>query len=183
MVKLSDAVVETYFRLTNLSGFFAHQLRWARGVRDCACSEDTSVWHSHSAVVVSIALIASHGASWAAELFALTLFLRLLVAWVVGWAVLRDRQVSNYVWLIPLRDLVAAVVWLVSFFGHTVVWRGERFQLKKGRLSRARRLMVGRGLKLSPRQLSEYRRWQNSRLLRYSALSLRLRSEMTLILY
>jgi ceramide glucosyltransferase len=81
-------------------------------------------------------VIAAHGAVWAGEVFALTLFLRLTVAWVVGWAVLRDRQVSNHVWLIPLRDLVAVAVWLVSFWGHTVVWRGDRFELKQGRLVR-----------------------------------------------
>ena len=35
-----------------------------------------------------------------------------------------------------LRDLIAVFVWIVSFAGHTVVWRGQKFELKNGRLIR-----------------------------------------------
>jgi len=38
--------------------------------------------------------------------------------------------------LLPLRDVVALLVWLVSFTGHTVSWRGDSFELKKGKLAR-----------------------------------------------
>jgi ceramide glucosyltransferase len=51
-------------------------------------------------------------------------------------SVLKDRQVLKDVWLIPLRDLVAVAVWIVSLRGHNVIWRGERFQLRNGKLSR-----------------------------------------------
>jgi ceramide glucosyltransferase len=135
-IKFSQAVVETYLPPYNLSGFFAHQLRWARGVRDSRAGGYFGLVFTFGLLWSMVALLAARGAVWSGELFALTFFLRLLVAWIVGWIVLRDRQVSNYVWLIPLRDLVGAVVWLVSFWGHTVVWRGERFRLKKGRMSR-----------------------------------------------
>jgi len=120
-VKLSDAV------------------RWARGVRDARFGGYLGLACTFGLLWSIVAVIAAHGAAWAGELFALTLFLRLTVAWVVGWAVLRDRQVANHVWLIPLRDLVAVAVWLVSFWGHTVVWRGDRFELKQGRLVRSGR--------------------------------------------
>jgi ceramide glucosyltransferase len=62
--------------------------------------------------------------------------MRLAVARFIGKGVLRDRQVMRDLWLLPLRDLVAAVVWAASFFGHTVIWRGDRFRLKNGRLVR-----------------------------------------------
>ena len=42
-------------------------------------------------------------------------------------------------WLLPLRDLIAVAVWIASFAGHTVVWRGETFELKNGRLSQIKR--------------------------------------------
>ena len=38
--------------------------------------------------------------------------------------------------MLPLRDVLAVAVWVVSFFGQTVVWRGERFRLNKGKLTR-----------------------------------------------
>jgi ceramide glucosyltransferase len=35
-----------------------------------------------------------------------------------------------------MRDLIAVAVWVASFAGHTVTWRGEKFELRKGRLIR-----------------------------------------------
>jgi len=51
--------------------------------------------------------------------------------------VLGDRQVLPSLWLVPLRDLVAMGLWVAGFAGNTIVWRGERFTLKDGRLWRA----------------------------------------------
>jgi len=50
--------------------------------------------------------------------------------------VLGDRDVLPTLWLLPLRDLVAMLVWVAGFAGNTVVWRGERFALKNGRLEK-----------------------------------------------
>jgi ceramide glucosyltransferase len=33
-----------------------------------------------------------------------------------------------------LRDLIAMGVWVAGFAGNTIVWRGERFTLKNGKL-------------------------------------------------
>jgi ceramide glucosyltransferase len=44
--------------------------------------------------------------------------------------VLRD------LWLLPLRDAFGLLVWVWSFAGDTVVWRGEEFRLKDGRITR-----------------------------------------------
>jgi len=38
--------------------------------------------------------------------------------------------------LIPVRDIFALLVWIVSFSGHTVSWRGDRFHLRDGKLIR-----------------------------------------------
>jgi ceramide glucosyltransferase len=79
---------------------------------------------------------ASGVAPWSLATLLLTLFLRYAVTLVVGWFVLRDRQVMKYPWLIPLRDLLAVLVWIASLGGHTVIWRGDRFRLKDGKLTR-----------------------------------------------
>jgi ceramide glucosyltransferase len=62
--------------------------------------------------------------------------LRTAVALAVGRAVLQDAQLPKHLWLLPVRDLVAVAVWVASFAGHTVTWRGDRFELKDGRLIR-----------------------------------------------
>ena len=83
-----------------------------------------------------LAVITANAAPWSWAVLGTTLLLRLAVALVVGRAVLQDRQLLKHLWLLPLRDLVAVAVWAASFAGHTVTWRGDRFQLKKGRLTR-----------------------------------------------
>jgi ceramide glucosyltransferase len=64
----------------------------------------------------------------------LSFFLRLALAMTVGAEVLGDREVLPSLWLLPLRDLVAVGVWVAGFAGNTIVWRGERFALKDGKL-------------------------------------------------
>jgi ceramide glucosyltransferase len=79
---------------------------------------------------------ASGGTLWAWVLAGTTLFLRAAVALVVGRSVLHDRHLLRQLWLLPLRDLVAVGVWVASLAGHTVSWRGDRFELKNGKLMR-----------------------------------------------
>jgi ceramide glucosyltransferase len=43
--------------------------------------------------------------------------------------VLRD------LWLLPLRDFFGLWFWAWSFAGDTVVWRGELFSLRDGRIT------------------------------------------------
>ncbi len=56
---------------------------------------------------------------------------------VVAKGVLRDETIVRDLWLIPLRDFVALAVWIASYLGNTVEWRGLRFKLKKGKLQKA----------------------------------------------
>jgi ceramide glucosyltransferase len=136
IVKLSEVVLETYLPSYGLRDFFAHQLRWARGVRDARASGYLGLAFTFGLMWVLLGLTASGGAFWAWGALAVILFLRLAVALLVGRSVLQDRQVLKNAWLIPLRDLFAVGVWIVSLGGHTVTWRGDRFRLKNGKLSR-----------------------------------------------
>jgi ceramide glucosyltransferase len=136
-VKLSDVVVETYLPAYSVREFLAHQLRWARGVRDARAGGYLGLVFTFGVLWASVALATSRGALWAWGALAITLFLRLAVAGVVGWSVLRDRQILRYAWLIPVRDLIAAAIWIASLGGHTVTWRGDRFRLKNGKLTRS----------------------------------------------
>ena len=135
-VKLSDVVVETYLPSYRLREFLAHQLRWARGVRDARASGYLGLVFTFGLLWSLFALAASRGALWAWSALAVTMFLRFAVALVVGQSVLHDRKILKYAWLIPLRDLVAAAIWFASLRGHTVTWRGDRFHLKDGKLTR-----------------------------------------------
>jgi ceramide glucosyltransferase len=61
---------------------------------------------------------------------------RIAVALTVGVGLLRDDQVLRDLWLLPVRDCFGLLFWLWSFAGDTVVWRGEEFRLRKGRITK-----------------------------------------------
>jgi ceramide glucosyltransferase len=135
-VKLSDVVVETFLPSYSLRDFFAHQLRWARGVRDARRGGYLGLIFTFGLMWALLAVVANGGVPWAWSALTLTLLLRLAVAFVVGHKVLHDPQVARKFWLIPLRDLIAVGVWIASLGGHTISWRGESFRLQKGKLTR-----------------------------------------------
>jgi ceramide glucosyltransferase len=135
-VVLSDVVVETHLPAYDLRGFLAHQLRWARGVRDARAGGYIGLVSTYGLMWALLALLAARGAQWSWVVFGVVAALRLAVALTAGRSALRDARLLNQLWLLPVRDLVAVAVWIASFAGHTVTWRGDRFRLKKGRLIR-----------------------------------------------
>ena len=54
-----------------------------------------------------------------------------------GVGILRDGQVLRDMIGLPLRDCFGLFFWAGSYAGDTIVWRGERFELKNGKLTRS----------------------------------------------
>jgi ceramide glucosyltransferase len=135
-VKLSEVVVETFLPPYTPREFLRHQLRWARSVRDSRPWGYIGMVLTFGLPWALLVLAFIHGALWAWGLAALTAVMRLAVALVVGRLVLKDRQVPRWLVLVPVRDLIAVAVWVASFMGHTVAWRGTSFILKDGKLAR-----------------------------------------------
>lgn len=135
-VVLSDVVVETHLPAYDLRDFIAHQMRWARGVRDARLGGYIGLASTFGIFWALLTLFSFSAVPWTWALLIAMLIIRLAVALAVGRSVLHDRQVLSGLWLIPLRDLIAVGIWLASFAGHTVTWRGDRFELKDGRLIR-----------------------------------------------
>ncbi|HMJ24019.1 MAG TPA: bacteriohopanetetrol glucosamine biosynthesis glycosyltransferase HpnI [Terriglobales bacterium] len=135
-VKLSDVVVETYLPHYTLRQFADHQLRWGRTVRDSRRWGYLGLGLTFGIPWALLVLVLSQGVFSAWALLVAVFSVRVAVALLVGWSVLRDRQVLPSLPLLPLRDLVALLVWIASLAGHTVVWRGDSFKLKDGKLAR-----------------------------------------------
>jgi ceramide glucosyltransferase len=136
-IRLTTEVVETSVPAYSFTSFLSHQLRWARTVRDSRRWGYLGLLFTHL-LPLAVANVVASGASFVSIwLLGLSFFLRLGVAMQVGAGVLGDRQVLRDLWLLPLRDAVGFAVWVWSFAGNTIVWRGERFVLKCGRLEKA----------------------------------------------
>ncbi|MGC2323440.1 MAG: bacteriohopanetetrol glucosamine biosynthesis glycosyltransferase HpnI [Terriglobales bacterium] len=135
-IVLSDLVVETAVPDYSLRDFWNHQLRWARTVRDASPRGNLGLVLTFGVQWAVVALIAVAGAAWAWTLFALAYGARIAALLVTTLGVCHDRATLRRLWLLPIRDLQAVLVWAASFAGRSIVWRGERFILEHGRLRR-----------------------------------------------
>src|SRR6185312_5447760 len=135
-VELVKEVVETTVPAYTLRGFCEHQLRWARTTRDSRRWGYAGLGVTYVVPWALATVVASGGALWSFSLLSLALLVRVSVALSVGVGILQDGQVLRDIWLLPLRDVFGLGFWLWSFAGDTVVWRGEKFRLRRGKLEK-----------------------------------------------
>jgi ceramide glucosyltransferase len=136
-IGLTREVVETSVPAYTWRGFFDHQLRWYRTVRDARPWGYAGLVFTYGLGWALVNVLASGLSPLSLWLLALSFFLRLGLAMQVGAGVLGDHQVLPGLWLLPVRDLIALGLWAGGFAGNTIVWRGERFAVKDGRLEKA----------------------------------------------
>ncbi len=135
-VELADIVVETAVPDYTFRDFWAHQMRWARNVRDRRPGQYFGLIVSFALVWAVFAVVAAPRAWWTWLVLVVAAIARMTSAIAIGRGVLRDPRVLRDLWLVPLRDLVALGVWIASFFGSQVEWRRLRYRLREGRLEK-----------------------------------------------
>jgi ceramide glucosyltransferase len=135
-VVLSPEVVSTSVPAYTLGGFWAHQLRWARSMRDSRRAGYVGLALTYALPWAMLNLAASGSTLASVALLSLVLAARLAVALTIGVGILDDRQVLRDLWLLPLRDCLGLALWAWSYAEDTVLWRGERLHLRRGLLTR-----------------------------------------------
>lgn len=123
-VKLSSLVIQHTCTERSFRGLFRHELRWARTIRLL-----NGIGHAGSIVTypVPLALMASmmEQGTLALALVGSAVGARLLLAWRIRNGI---GARSGPLWLLPLRDVLSFVVFLASFLGNSVYWRGTRYE-------------------------------------------------------
>ncbi|HZD91908.1 MAG TPA: bacteriohopanetetrol glucosamine biosynthesis glycosyltransferase HpnI [Pseudolabrys sp.] len=110
---------------TSARQFLAAQLRYARTIKSIDPAGYAGGVISHPFPLALCAVLIG-GGGHAIVLAAIALTCRIALCWQV------ERQFATRAgdyWLIPLRDLLSFTVYVASFFGATVKWRGQRFRL------------------------------------------------------
>jgi len=133
-IVLSEVVVATFLPSYTMKQFLQHQLRWARSIRDSRRGGYLGLALTFGLPWAILAVVANYKQIWVWGLLAAVIVLRLAVALVVGLRILGDRQVLSWLLMLPLRDFVAVLVWIGSFGGNTIDWRGDTFTLRNGKL-------------------------------------------------
>ena len=111
----------------SLSDLLKHELRWSRTVRVLRPLEHvgTVITYPFPLALAALALLGGGLYGGAAVLTALgaRIVLKSTVERVTG-------SCAGPLWLLPVRDIISMAVFLLSFFGQNVAWRGARFQVR-----------------------------------------------------
>lgn len=120
---LSDVIVDT-----NLGGgwksVWLHQVRWARTIR---VSKPGGYIGLPLTFATLWAVLCAATGEWRIAVAIMTM--RMAMATMSGWFVIRSRDALRLWWAVPVRDLFSAAVWVAGLFGNSVLWRGQRLRL------------------------------------------------------
>ncbi|MEA5114008.1 MAG: bacteriohopanetetrol glucosamine biosynthesis glycosyltransferase HpnI [Geobacteraceae bacterium] len=129
---LSAYFVESVMQRESLRSVLSRQLRWARTMRASRAGGYFASVITQPAPAMLLALVSS-GFSMAGWIAVLTLgAARMFCATVFSRIFVRDGIFPRYLWLLPVRDLLASAVWLLSFLGNRVVWRSRVYRVLPG---------------------------------------------------
>jgi ceramide glucosyltransferase len=132
LIALDGCFVESMMKAESLMTVLSRQLRWARTMR---VSRPGGYLASGITLPFPAAFLAVLIApSTLTGLAAVTLLysVRLAVSTIFSRRFVRDGLLPCWLWLLPLRDMLAFFCWALSFLGSRVEWRGTRFRLKPG---------------------------------------------------
>lgn len=129
-IAISPVVVECRSGSMNWKAVWNHQLRWARTIRVSQpvpyffsiLSNPTLwpvVWAAAKPGVASVAFLAG------------CLLIRIWIGLGLQSRLTRSRAHFSWWWLIPLKDLFQALIWLLAFLGNRIEWRGQRMRLRR----------------------------------------------------
>lgn len=112
--------------------FLHHQLRWAITQRVCRPWGYFASVTTHGVTLATIFLLTNGPSLASIVLFILTLGVRLGSFRYLNEKVIRNAEIARYQWLLPAKDLLNSVIWLMSLFMNTVRWKNRRFKVLKG---------------------------------------------------
>jgi ceramide glucosyltransferase len=135
-VVLSDYVVEHISGPETIGAMLRHQLRWGRSIRISRPWGYRGLILTYGTATALLSLLAWNFSDVAWGLLVVAMLARFLPVFAVGVFGLKDWVLARYFWLVPVRDLITFVIWLVSFVGDEIQWRGTNFRvLPSGKLA------------------------------------------------
>ena len=136
-VVLSTHVIDHVVLNSDFADSQKHQVRWMKSTR---FSRPRGHFGTSLSFSVPFGLLACftavllHHRELGAGLLAYSVLARAALAFVVGWAVVRERKLLRTVLLYPLRDLLGFIYWAASYGSREIVWRNQIYRLEEGGL-------------------------------------------------
>jgi ceramide glucosyltransferase len=106
-------------------------MRWARAVRISRPKGYAGLILTYGLATSALLLLALGGTTFGWTLVAITTLVRFAAAIFAGVILMQDHALLKSLWCVPLRDWVGFLVWLFSFSGNKIYWRGQRFIVRR----------------------------------------------------
>lgn len=129
---LDDCFVESVVKPENLMSVLSRQLRWARTMRVSRPGGYLASGITLPFPAIMLAMMLAPTPASGISATALLYVVRFSVATLFSRCFVRDGLFPGWLWLLPLRDMLAFFTWALSFLGNRIEWRGSRFTLKPG---------------------------------------------------
>jgi ceramide glucosyltransferase len=126
---LSPYIVENRVSEDSFASLWRHELRWARTNRLMAPGGFAGSVATHTMVIGLLAAIAAEMSPMAAAFLGISCLLRWGSAVAIGRLL---KLPLRRLWLLPLRDALSFAVFVASFCGRNVLWRGQLFKIDAG---------------------------------------------------
>lgn len=131
-VILSDYIVDDVLGREHFRPMWARRLRWARTVRSCRPAGYAGACVTHGSTFALLFALALGGSQPGLLTLLAVLTLRIASARFIGVTCTDDPNLRRYWPLLPLSDLLSSLLYVASYCGNGIYWRGERFRLLPG---------------------------------------------------
>jgi ceramide glucosyltransferase len=131
-IALDGCFVESMMKAESLMTVLSRQLRWARTMRVSRPGGYLASGITLPFPAAFLAALLAPSPLTGLTAIALLYGLRLTISTIFSRHFVRDNLFPRWLWLLPLRDMLAFFCWALSFLGSRVEWRGARFRLKPG---------------------------------------------------
>ena len=132
---LAPVIPATTVPEKDFRALFRHELRWARTIRALVPIPYAASVLQISLVWALAALIASGFSAWAWGLFFFVLLARYVAARQIDAAL--GLAKAGDAWLFLVRDFCSALIYIISYVGDKVDWRGQVMRADSGKPPRA----------------------------------------------
>ncbi len=131
-VILSECIVSHQLDTPSIASFFRRQTRWARCIRAERFWSYLGLILTQGTVMSMLFWLSTSGSGLGWTVLCLTWGLRLVMAWIVGVKGLNDHSARQWLWLVPVWDVVSFGIWGWGLASDRVEWRGHTFRLLQG---------------------------------------------------
>jgi ceramide glucosyltransferase len=152
-IALCPVVVECWDSPQSWKQVWKHQLRWARTIRVCqpvpyffSILSNVTLWGAlwfagalpgilHGPMICAstgseLSCCVSCKIPWQMIAASALLLFRISMALSLQSRFSRLSASISCFWLVPVRDLLNAVIWLAAFMGNTIEWRGRKMKVR-----------------------------------------------------